>query len=83
MAKVIKAFFDAQDNKKHYKVGDVYAGDRVDYLTDLGFLKVDKPKKEETNYSKLKKDELQNLLTEKAIEFTQDETKAELLEKLK
>lgn len=80
MAKVIRAFFDSQDNEKHYKVGDVYAGDRVDYLTDLGFLEVDKPKKD---YSKLKKDELQNLLTGKEIEFTQDETKAELLEKLK
>lgn len=84
MAIVVKAFFDAKDNKKLYQVGDIYTGARVDYLTNLGFLGADKPQVESTtNYNKLKKDELQDLLTEKGIEFTQNETKAELLEKLK
>lgn len=71
MAKVIKAFRDKEDGQKHYAIGDIYQGDRLDYLADLGYVQPD--------FSDMTVKELKALLDSEGIEYSSDAKKAELV----
>lgn len=85
--KVTQAIRDLQDNQHYYRTGDVYPrkdlkvdDDRVAKLVKGGYIVADV--EEDSDLSKLKKDELVALAVEKGIELDTKDTKAEIIEKL-
>ena len=85
--KVTQAIRDLQDNQHYYRAGDVFPrkdlevdDERVAELVKGGYIVADV--EEDTDLSKLKKDELVALAVEKGIEVDTKDTKAEIIEKL-
>ena len=85
--KVTQAIRDLQDNQHYYRAGDIFPrkdlevdDERVAELVKGGYIVTDV--EEDTDLSKLKKDELVALAVEKGIEVDTKDTKAEIIEKL-
>ena len=85
--KTTKAIRDLQDNQHYYRAGDVFPreglkvdDERVAELVEGGYIVSDV--EEDTDLSKLKKDELVALAVEKGVEVDTKDTKAEIIEKL-
>ena len=85
--KTTKAIRDLQDNQHYYRAGDVFPreglkvdDERVAELVEGGYIVADV--EEDTDLSKLKKDELVALAVEKGVEVDTKDTKAEIIEKL-
>ena len=85
--KTTKAIRDLQDNQHYYRAGDTFPrnglkvdDERVAELVEGGYIVADV--EEDTDLSKLKKDELVALAVEKGIEVDTKDTKAEIIEKL-
>lgn len=85
--KVTQAIRDLQDNNFYYAAGDIFPreglvvnDERVAELVKGGYIVADV--EEDTDLSKLKKDELVALAVEKGIEVDTKDTKAEIIEKL-
>ncbi len=85
--KVTQAIRDTQDNDRYYAAGDIYPrkdlevdDERVAELVKGGYIVADV--EEQTDLSKLKKDELVALAVEKGVEVDTKNTKAEIIEKL-
>lgn len=81
--KVTTPIRDSKDNNYYYSAGDIFpregldvADDRVAELLKGGYIV------EDTDLSKLKKDELVALAIEKGIEVDTKDTKADIIEKL-
>ncbi len=85
--KVTQAIRDLQDNNHYYATGDIYPrknlkvdDERVAELVKGGYIVADV--EEQTDLSKLKKDELVALAVEKGVDVDTKDTKAEIIEKL-
>ena len=85
--KVTQAIRDLQDNNFYYAAGDIFPreglvvnDERVAELVKGGYIVADV--EEDTDLSKLKKDELVALAVEKGVEVDTKDTKAEIIEKL-
>ena len=85
--KTTKAIRDLQDNQHYYRAGDVFPreglkvdDERAAELVEGGYIVADV--EEDTDLSKLKKDELVALAVEKGVEVDTKDTKAEIIEKL-
>ncbi|HEQ4382074.1 HeH/LEM domain-containing protein [Streptococcus pyogenes] len=85
MTEVIKTFRDKETTNTYY-VGDDYNGDRIEELTDSGYLAGNTPKLdtvEKIGPDKLKVDEIKAKLDELGVDHDPKLKKPELLELLK
>ncbi|HFZ7527456.1 TPA: HeH/LEM domain-containing protein [Streptococcus pyogenes] len=76
MPRVIRAFKD-KVTKVVYEVGDIYSGDRVEFLTDGGVLEPS------VDFDKLKVSEIKSKLDELNVGYDAKLKKSDLLELLK
>ncbi|HES4926970.1 TPA: hypothetical protein VOU57_000373 [Streptococcus pyogenes] len=76
MPRVIRAFKD-KVTKVVYEVGDIYSGDRVEFLTEGGVLEAS------VDFDKLKVSEIKSKLDELNVEYDAKLKKSDLLELLK
>lgn len=85
--KVTTPIRDSKDNDFYYGEGDIFPregldvdDERVTELVEGGYIVADV--EEETDYSKLKKDELVSIAIDKGIDVDAKDTKADIIEKL-
>ncbi|VHF95334.1 phage protein [Streptococcus pyogenes] len=76
MPRVIRAFKD-KVTKVVYEVGDIYSGDRVEFLTESGVLEPS------VDFDKLKVSEIKSKLDELNVGYDAKLKKSDLLELLK
>lgn len=94
--KTTQAIRDTQDNDFYYREGDEFprnglkvSDERLDELVKGGYIVSDEVveatvenETDETDLTKLKKDELIGLADQKGVEVSNKDTKAEIIEKL-